>query len=51
MTQVISVKSNTDELIKKYSVRESKIPNAIKNTLKKTGSKLKTQADKFIRFN
>jgi hypothetical protein len=51
MSQIISVKSNIDELIKKYSVRDSKIPNAIKNALNKTGAKLKTQTDKFVRSN
>jgi len=51
MAQIISVKSNIDELIKKYSVRESKIPNAIKYALNKTGAKLKTQTDKFVRSN
>jgi len=51
MAQVISVKSNIDELIKKYSIKESKIPNAIKNALNKTGAKLKTQTDKFVRSN
>jgi len=51
MAQVISVKSNIDELIKKYSVMDSKIPNAIKDALNKTGAKLKTQTDKFVRSN
>jgi hypothetical protein len=51
MAQVISVKSNIDELIKKYTIKESKIPNAIKNAINKTGAKLKTQTDKFVRSN
>lgn len=51
MTQVIRGKPNIDELIQKYSVRESKIPNVIKNALNKTDAKLKTQTDKFVRSN
>ena len=51
MAKVISVKSNIDELIKNYSVRDSKISNAIKNALNKTGAKLKTQTDNFVRSN
>ena len=50
MTQVIII-SNIDKLIEKYSIRESKIPNAINNALNKTWAKLKTQLDKLVRSN
>ena len=49
MAEVIAVKSNVKELLRKYRVRENKIPRAVKFAINKTGGKLKTDTSKYIR--
>ena len=49
MAQVIEVKTNVNELLRKYRIRENKIPNAVKFAINKTGGKLKTDTSKYIR--
>ena len=49
MAEVIGVKSNVKELLRKYRIRENKIPRAVKFAINKTGAKLKTDTSKYIR--
>ena len=51
MAEVIGVKTNVKELLKKYRIRENKIPRAVKFAINKTGGKLKTDTSKYIREN